>query len=144
MQGAVDEVIVDRRVESSFDLRGDAAERDPGAAAGDVVNGEALRYEPCGDDIYIGLGEAEAVAEFLGRKPLVIVGRSTVLLLGEKLVERGLLLGSTRKNQRHMLHGHGGGNRAAVEFSASTGHERSLQADGAAVVDGAHDAALLN
>jgi hypothetical protein len=86
MRLATDHVIVNGRVEGSFDLSGGPVERNPIAAAGNLVDGEALRGEPGGKSGDIGLSDAEAVGEFFGSEPLVIVGRAGVLLLDKQLV----------------------------------------------------------
>ena len=57
-------------------LRGDPAECDPVAAVRDGVDGEALRGQPRGQGDDVLRSDAEAVGEFLGSQPFVIVGRA--------------------------------------------------------------------
>ncbi len=103
MRLATDQVIVNGRVEGGFDLSGGAVECNPVAAASNLVDGEALRGEPGGKGDDIRRSDAEAVGEFLGREPFVIVGRAGVLLLDEELVEGGLLLGARGQDQHHAV-----------------------------------------
>ena len=81
---AIHAVVMKAGAEGAGCLIGGAAEIDPVAAAGDIVDLETLRFEPGG---YLGnvmRAEAEAVAELFGGEPLVVVGRPGKLLFGEK------------------------------------------------------------
>src|SRR6185437_14983423 len=87
MRLPVDGVSMDLRLERAADGARGSAEGDPVPAASDIMNPEALALKPGAHLGYIGVGGAEALAELPGRKPLVIVGRSGVLLFGEKRFE---------------------------------------------------------
>ena len=78
-------------LEGAADVGGGAAEADEDAAGRDPFDVQALGLEPGGDGGDVGVGEAEALANFGGGEPVVVVGRGGVLLVGEELLE-GLLL----------------------------------------------------
>ena len=78
---------MEARAEGAGRLGGGAAEIDPVAAAGHLVDLEALRFQPGGYFGNVIGGEAEAVAELFGSEPLVVVGRPGKLLLREEGVD---------------------------------------------------------
>ena len=90
-------------LEGLLGLRGGSAEDDPIAAAGDILNPEALRLEPGGELLNVVGAEAEAVGILLGCEPLVIERRVGILLLRQKLVERFPLAGRGHGEQRHIV-----------------------------------------
>src|SRR6185437_9247338 len=86
---------VELGAEGLLDLGGRAGEGDAvwmaGGARGEGVEGEAVRLEPrlCGGDV--GIGDAEAGGEVFRREPVMKERRGGVGLLGEELLEVGLL-----------------------------------------------------
>ena len=77
---------MEARAEGAGRLGGGAGEIDPVAAAGHLVHLEALRFQPGGYFGNVTDGEAEAVAELFGGKPLAVVGRSGKLLFRQERV----------------------------------------------------------
>ena len=82
-------VAVDLGVEGLGDARGGAAEGDPVAPAGDVMNREALLLQPAGDLAGVVAAQAEAVGKLFGGEPAVVVRGRRVLLVCEKRFETG-------------------------------------------------------
>ena len=91
MQFAVDRVAMERGVKCHSDLGCSAAECEPVSAAGDVIDSEALRFQPVADFRQVGGAEAELIGVLFGREPAAVVGGRRVLLFGEQLLQGGLL-----------------------------------------------------
>src|SRR5271167_5240185 len=92
MHFAVDQVLVNRRVEGSFRLRGSAVEADPGAAARRNYRCEALLTQPRRSTADIAWADSEALGILFRREPLVIVRRRRIELLLQQHVQIVLLL----------------------------------------------------
>ena len=143
MHLAVHEVVVDLGVERSGDLVLSAAESNVQAAAGGAVDGKALRFQPRGDAIQVVGTDAVCVGVLLGREPLVVLGRSRVLLLGQQLAQRGALGGGRFEYQRHALNGKASRHGAAIVFRASLRTDVAAQHHRLPRIDGRRNAAGL-
>src|ERR1017187_5778296 len=95
----VDLEIVNLGLENTLDLGGGSAEDDKVAGAGDLANAEALGLEPGGELLNVVGAEAEAIGILLGREPLVVLRRTGILLLRQKLSD-GLLLTRARHGEQ--------------------------------------------
>jgi hypothetical protein len=82
-------------VEGLADLTGGARKLDDCTAVGDNGDREAVGLKPVRNCLNVLIGGAELLAEFLRRKPFVVIRRGAVLLLAQKRVEGGFL-GSKR------------------------------------------------
>ena len=98
MDLAVHQIAIELRVKGAFDLGRGATEKDLGAGAGVAVHRQALRLQPGRNFREIALAHAEARGVLLRSQPLVIVRRVRVLLFGQQLIQRGLLLGGDSLN----------------------------------------------
>ena len=123
-------------------LRDRAAEGYEGGTLRDAGDGEALAGEPGGDVRQIAAAEAEARAELLGRKPLVIAGRAGIELGGQELVEGRLLGRRHAEAHRERFELKVGRREAEVGGVPRVTTDGSRQGDPAAIVDGAGDAVL--
>src|SRR6185312_530931 len=67
-------------------------------------NLKPVGLQPRRNRLYILFCGAKLLAEFLGSEPMVVKAGSTVLLLIEQILERGLLLSAAGQHQQHPLH----------------------------------------
>ena len=88
----------------------------------------------------VGIGGAELLAELIGRKPLVIVGRGFVLLLIEELVESGFLFVAALEDDGDVRGELRTGNSAAIELGAREAMDVAAESDAIGIVDGLRDA----
>ena len=84
-------------------LAGIARKIDHHAAGVNGVDGEALRLEPTGDGLNIGVRDAEFFPELGGGEPLVEVGGLGVMQRVDKLLNGELLLGRAFELQHHVI-----------------------------------------
>ena len=126
--------------ERGGDQAGGSGEDNAVAAAGDGVDGEALELEPGLDRGDVGVGDAEAGGELVGREPLVIQGRGGVLLGGDESGESGLLGGGAIEDEGDTLKLHAGIDSAKVGGGAGEGRARVGQRDPRCVLDGCGEA----
>ena len=112
---AVDIKLVDRSTEGCPQLARCAREVDHDAARINLVDAEAMRFEPVGDGLDIFLRHAEPLAKFLGRKPMMEIRRLAVVERVDKLINRSFLPGRTLQQQEHVIDVEGVGDRAAIE-----------------------------
>ena len=66
---------------------------------------QTLRLQPPGEGCKIGIGEPEALAYLGGSEPVMIAGRSGILLVGQKGLKGQLLPGRSRQHQGQVLQG---------------------------------------
>ena len=135
-------VVVQRSSKGRGDLSGIAGEEDAVAAAGDRVDGEALLFEPGLDGGKVGVGDAKLCGELVGGKPLVIERRRWVLLGGDEVVERGLLVGRAAEDDRDALKLHRGGDGANVVGGFGPRWTGAGERGTAGVIDGRGEARL--
>ncbi len=133
---APDLVIVDLGAEGRLHLGGAAAEVDPSAAGGDLVDREAVVPQPGDRGLDVVFIASEALPELLGGEPAVIVRGGGVLLVGEQPVE--LPLGPAPEGERedHPLHGQARVGAPAVELRPGQPVDVVGQDDAVGVVDG--------
>ena len=94
---AVQREAVNAGRKGGLDLGHGAAEGDKRTAIGDPGDGEPLAGEPGRHLGQVCAAEAELGSVLLRRQPLVVARRCGVLLVGEQLVDRGLLRGAGRE-----------------------------------------------
>ena len=111
--------VVNFRAEGFAYLARFAGKIDEDAAGINDVDREAVRFQPGGDGGEIFLRQAEALAEFLGGEPIVIIGRAGSVQLVNKFGERLLLLRRALQLQEHVVHGRIPGQSAAIIFGDS-------------------------
>ncbi len=104
MQFAVDQVLMNRRVESGFHLRGGTVEANPGAAARRNDGRETLLAQPTRHAGHVARADSEALGILFRRKPLVIVRRGRIKLLPKQSVQAALLLRGELEDQLHAFH----------------------------------------
>ena len=112
---AAHEVVVDLGLECGLDLRHGSFERDLVAAVCNRGHGESLRLQPGSGALDVVAGHTEAIGKLCRRKPLVIVGRRTILLLGEQVIEILLLRLGGMKYQRDLVEHFAGVGAAEIE-----------------------------
>ena len=96
---AVDAVVVHLRLERAAHVSRRAAESYEEAAGSDPIDPQPPRLDPGGDGFGVGVRDPEALADLRGREPVMVMGRSRILLIGEELLEGRLLLRGARENQ---------------------------------------------
>ena len=84
---------------------------------GNVLDGEALLLEPCGERGDVTVRGAEVLPELGGGQPLVIHRRVAILQLIEEYSRRSLLLGRAPQHENHMLGGGAVSNGTLIKTS---------------------------
>ena len=133
-QHAVHVVVVDLGVERPLNVRNHAAEVDPGPPLSDLLNNEPFRGQPVGDHVDCFLRWPEPLAILLRGQPPMEVRRVGVLLLGEELIQRRLLLRRHPEGKDHALHRQRKLDGASVEFGPGERVNVTAQDDSVAVV----------
>src|SRR3954452_5829045 len=93
-----------RGLKGARGIRGSSREADEDLAGCDPVDMQALRLQPAADGIDIRVRRSEAQADLDGSEPMMVVRRSRILLLGEKLFESLLGLRGSRQYHGESLH----------------------------------------
>src|SRR5271166_2302991 len=101
MHFAVDQILTNRRMESSFHLGSRAIEADPGAAARRNYRCKALLTQPVCSTADVAGTDSEALGKLLRREPLVIIRRRRIQLLPQQRIQIVLLL---RRGLEHELY----------------------------------------
>ncbi len=112
---AVDHVLVNCGMQRLLHLAGGAGELHHSAALG-RAHLKSMRLQPRSDGLNVSVAGAELLAEVPGCQPFVIVGRTPVLLVVEKLFQRRFLLRTTLQYQKHALHGQRGRGAAQIKL----------------------------
>ena len=90
---AVDEILMDLRVQRRLHLRLYSGELDHRPAMRDPIYLEAVVLQPSGHQLQVLARGPELNAKFIRREPLVVIRRGLVLLVVEKFMQREILLG---------------------------------------------------
>src|SRR5258708_11038186 len=77
---------------------------------------KSMRLQTRSDGLTVSVAGAELLAEVPGCQSFVIVGRTPVLLVVEKLFQRRFLLRTTLQYQKHALHGQRGRGAAQIKL----------------------------
>src|SRR5205814_2072358 len=80
-----------------------AAEVDPAASRGDLLDRESASPEPRIDFGEVVIGDAEARPELRRREPLVVLRRARIVNLGKKTVDAVLRADARLEDQDHPL-----------------------------------------
>ncbi len=106
-----------------------AGKLDDRAARRDVRHVEALRREPIGDRLEVGIRRAKLLPELLGRQPLVEAGGGLHLLVIKQLPQGGFLVGAALQDQQDSLQGQVVRRHALVKFPARQRVDVSRESD---------------
>src|SRR5713226_9145708 len=105
MTFAFDVEVVNFRLESFANLGGGARKINQHPTGIDHVDAETMGLEPAGDGVKIGLRQAEALAKFLGAKPMMEVWRTFDLEFVDELLYGLFLFRRALQLEQHVLHG---------------------------------------
>ncbi len=84
------------------------------APLADAIHLETLGGEPCGNGLDVLVRRAELLPELFRRKPLMEVGRGTILLVIQQATQSGFLIRTALQDQHYSLHGQRGRRCAAI------------------------------
>ena len=135
MQLAILQILVDLGMKRILYLLRRAAEFNPGAAAGHALNLQALRLKPRRDSVHVTLAHTETAGILFRCQPLVIIGRSWILLAGQQLLQGGLLACRRFQNHRDGRDRKGSGHRPLVQLPLRLRRHVTSQHNGSAGVD---------
>ena len=132
---AVDVEFVDLGLEGALDLADAAAEVDPAAPGGDLLDRESASPEPRIDLGEVLIGDAEARPELRRREPQVVLRRARIVKLGEKTVDAVLRAGARLEEEDHPLEFLVRVRRAAVVLRRGQRMDVAVDDDGVVVID---------
>ena len=81
-----------------------------------LLDRESVACEPACNGRDVRLGGTKLLADLSGREPLVVVGRTGVVLTTDKCLERGLLLRTPAQDEREIGQNEAGADGAAIVF----------------------------
>src|SRR5262249_45245901 len=122
-------------LERLLDLLHVAAEVDPQAAPGALLNTKSVAPQPLRNVRKVLIRGSETQTELARGEPLMKVRRSGIELFGEKLIQLGAGRRSNRQRQDHVLHRHRDVSRAAIKFSAGERMHATTDRDPIRVID---------
>ncbi len=115
---------------------------DEDAAGSGVDDGQAAGAEPGGERVEVGLSGTVEFANLLRGEPVMIVGRSGVLLVGEELGEGSLALGGAGEDEGE-VEWQGVRNLALVAVRRGPGRDVADESGGCGEVGVSGDAVRL-